>query len=233
MFWCSFYQLQYRYGNRIFWRVGQYVRTASLNEGIIRKYIREQEREDIMLDKRTSREYTDPFSPTQENSLRSSLRVKVMEAWPVEKDRAPIWEVQAGAFKARVSNNPLQGWTLHPFCGGRIKFLRNIFLEVHARPRIVYLSCIWKGPARMYRWGTGLWLRCVCPTFLQEKAFCIWPFLYIVMIRFSGVLVILYRRHWKKAEKIPFRNIFSDEDCFGARFSYRTSREMCPQGSLS
>ena len=61
----KFSQLKYRYGNRRFWSVGYYVSTVGLNEATIRKYIREQDREDIMLDKRTCKEYTDPFSPKQ------------------------------------------------------------------------------------------------------------------------------------------------------------------------
>lgn len=65
MIFDKFSQLKYRYGNRRFWSVGYYVSTVGLNEATIRKYIRDQDREDIMLDKRTSREYTDPFSPKQ------------------------------------------------------------------------------------------------------------------------------------------------------------------------
>ena len=65
MIFDKFSQLKYRYGNRRFWSVGYYVSTVGLNEATIRKYIRDQDREDIMLDKRTCREYTDPFSPKQ------------------------------------------------------------------------------------------------------------------------------------------------------------------------
>ena len=65
MIFDKFFPLKYRYGNWRFLSVGYYVGTVVLNEATIRKYIREQGREDIMLDKRTSREYTDPFSPKQ------------------------------------------------------------------------------------------------------------------------------------------------------------------------
>ena len=65
MIFDKFSQLKYRYGNRRFWSVGYYVSTVGLNEATIRKYIREQEQEDIMLDKRTVKEYTNPFSPKQ------------------------------------------------------------------------------------------------------------------------------------------------------------------------
>ena len=74
MIFDEFSQLKYKYGNRRFWSVGYYVGTTGLNEASIRKYIREQEREDIMLDKRTAREYTDPRSVhSRESSLRSRL----------------------------------------------------------------------------------------------------------------------------------------------------------------
>ena len=69
MIFDKFSQLKYRYGNRKFWSVGYYASTVDLNEAAIRKYIREQDREDIMLDKRTCKEYTDPFSPKQEKLL--------------------------------------------------------------------------------------------------------------------------------------------------------------------
>lgn len=58
-------QLKYTFGNRRFWSVGYYVSTVGLNEATIRRYIREQDNADIMLDKMTSRECTDPFRPKQ------------------------------------------------------------------------------------------------------------------------------------------------------------------------
>ena len=39
--------------------------SIGLNEATIRKYIREQDNADIMLDRMTSKEYTDPFRPKQ------------------------------------------------------------------------------------------------------------------------------------------------------------------------
>ncbi len=65
MIFDKFSQRKYRYGNRRFWSVGYYVSTVGLNEATIRKYIRAQEQGDIMLDKRTVKEYTNPFSPKQ------------------------------------------------------------------------------------------------------------------------------------------------------------------------
>ena len=53
--------LKYKFGNRHFWAEGYYVSTVGLNEETIRKYVREQEKRDIALDKLSIREYEDPF----------------------------------------------------------------------------------------------------------------------------------------------------------------------------
>ena len=53
--------LKYKYGNRHFWAEGYYVSTVGLNEATIRKYIEDQEKHDIALDKLSVREYEDPF----------------------------------------------------------------------------------------------------------------------------------------------------------------------------
>ena len=53
--------LRYKFENSNFWARGYYVSTVGLNEATIRKYIREQEKEDILEDKLTKREYTNPF----------------------------------------------------------------------------------------------------------------------------------------------------------------------------
>ena len=39
--------LKYQFGNRHFWSIGYYVSTVGLNEATIRKYIQDQEKEDI------------------------------------------------------------------------------------------------------------------------------------------------------------------------------------------
>ena len=39
----------------------QYVSTVGLNEATIKKYIREQEKQDMLEDKLTTKEYDDPF----------------------------------------------------------------------------------------------------------------------------------------------------------------------------
>ena len=53
--------LKYKYGNRHFWAEGYYVSTVGLNEATIRKYIQDQEKHDIALDKLSVKEYEDPF----------------------------------------------------------------------------------------------------------------------------------------------------------------------------
>jgi len=53
--------LKYRYGNRHFWCKGYYVSTVGRNKKVIESYIREQEKEDMMIDQLTIKEYIDPF----------------------------------------------------------------------------------------------------------------------------------------------------------------------------
>lgn len=53
--------LKYKYGNRHFWAKGYYVSTVGLNKETIKKYIREQEESDKMIDKESVKEYEDPF----------------------------------------------------------------------------------------------------------------------------------------------------------------------------
>ena len=53
--------LKYKFGNRHFWAEGYYVSTVGLNEATIKKYIEEQDKHDIALDKLSVREYEDPF----------------------------------------------------------------------------------------------------------------------------------------------------------------------------
>ena len=54
--------LKYKLGNRRFWATRYYVRTVGLNEATIKKYIREQEKQDMLEDKLTPREDDDPFN---------------------------------------------------------------------------------------------------------------------------------------------------------------------------
>ena len=54
--------LKYKFGNRHFWAEGYYVSTVGLNEATIKKYIQEQEKADIALDKLSVKEYVNPFN---------------------------------------------------------------------------------------------------------------------------------------------------------------------------
>lgn len=53
--------LKYKFGNRHFWEEGYYASTVGLNEATVKKYIAEQEKHDIALDKLSVKEYEDPF----------------------------------------------------------------------------------------------------------------------------------------------------------------------------
>ena len=54
--------LKYKYGNRHFWAEGYYVSTVGLNEATIKKYIEDQAKHDIDLDKLSVKEYEDRFT---------------------------------------------------------------------------------------------------------------------------------------------------------------------------
>ena len=56
-----FANLKYKFGNRHFWAKGYYVSTVGLNEATIKKYIREQENADQIIDKVSVKELEDPF----------------------------------------------------------------------------------------------------------------------------------------------------------------------------
>ena len=53
--------LKYKFGNRHFLAEGYYVRTVALDTATVQKYIREQEKEDQIMDKLKTKEYIDPF----------------------------------------------------------------------------------------------------------------------------------------------------------------------------
>ena len=53
--------MKYKFGNRKFWAEGYYVSTVGLNEATVAKYIREQEKADIAIDRLSVKEYEDPF----------------------------------------------------------------------------------------------------------------------------------------------------------------------------
>ena len=54
--------LKYKYGNRNFWAEGYFVTTVGLNKKVVENYIRNQELEDQAQDKRSMKEYKDPFT---------------------------------------------------------------------------------------------------------------------------------------------------------------------------
>lgn len=70
--------LKYKYGNRHFWAEGYYVSTVGLNEATVRKYIQEQEKYDIAMDKLSVKEYEDPFKgePVLQTPFKGGRRVK-------------------------------------------------------------------------------------------------------------------------------------------------------------
>ena len=53
--------LKYKHGNRSFWRRGYYVDIARKNSKKIAKYTREQDKQDQIMDKITTKEWADPF----------------------------------------------------------------------------------------------------------------------------------------------------------------------------
>ncbi len=52
-----FSNLKYKYGNRHFWCRGYYVSTVGGNKAAIAKYIQEQEKEDVIYDRLSLKEY--------------------------------------------------------------------------------------------------------------------------------------------------------------------------------
>ena len=52
--------LKYNYGNRHFWSEGYYVSTVGLNKTTVENYIRNQESEDQIADKKSIKEYKGP-----------------------------------------------------------------------------------------------------------------------------------------------------------------------------
>ena len=56
-----FSNLKYKYGSRHFWCRGFYVDRVGRNKKAIQEYIRNQEREDMIADQISIKEYIDPF----------------------------------------------------------------------------------------------------------------------------------------------------------------------------
>ncbi|WP_128609583.1 IS200/IS605 family transposase, partial [Clostridium haemolyticum] len=57
----KFANLKYRYGNRHFWCRGYYVDTVGRNKKAITEYIKNQQKEDMISDQISLKEYMDPF----------------------------------------------------------------------------------------------------------------------------------------------------------------------------
>ena len=53
--------LKYKYGNRNFWAKGFFVTTVGLDTKKVQEYIRNQEKEDMMQDNLSTKEYKEPF----------------------------------------------------------------------------------------------------------------------------------------------------------------------------
>lgn len=59
--------LKYKYGNRNFWAKGYFVSTVGLNDEVVKEYIRNQEKQDMMEDNLSKKEYADPFGGKPKN----------------------------------------------------------------------------------------------------------------------------------------------------------------------
>ena len=66
--------LKYKYGNRHFWSRGYYVSTVGGNKQAVKKYIQNQETEDMITDQISMVEYYDPFKQWLENNKKKSNR---------------------------------------------------------------------------------------------------------------------------------------------------------------
>ena len=73
--------------------------TDGLNEATIRKYIREQEKQDMLEDKLTTKEYDDPFKGSRQ-SVHYGLNI-----------------VKASVFSALAFLCPFRASSSHPFHG--------------------------------------------------------------------------------------------------------------------
>lgn len=72
--------LKYKFGNRHFWAEGYYVSTVGLNEATIKKYIQEQEKHDIAMDKLSVKEYEDPFKGSRFKGSDESKAIRLEQS---------------------------------------------------------------------------------------------------------------------------------------------------------
>lgn len=55
------FEIKYKFGNKVFWTKEYYVSTVGLDTKKVQEYIRDQEKEDLMTDSMSTKEYVDPF----------------------------------------------------------------------------------------------------------------------------------------------------------------------------
>jgi len=72
--------LKCKFGDRHFWPKGYYVSTVGLNEATIRKYIEEQEKHDIAMDKLNVKEYKRSFRGGKSRGLNASEKLASLGA---------------------------------------------------------------------------------------------------------------------------------------------------------
>lgn len=60
-----FVNLKYKFDNKVFWTKGYYVSTVGLDTKKVQEYIRGQEKEGLMTDSMSTKEYVDPFKEWQ------------------------------------------------------------------------------------------------------------------------------------------------------------------------
>ncbi len=61
-------ELKYKYGSRHFWCRGYYVSTVGKNEKAVQEYVKNQEKEDMLYEQISIKEYMDPFNPDKNNN---------------------------------------------------------------------------------------------------------------------------------------------------------------------
>ena len=103
--------LKYKFGNRHFWSEGYYVSTVGLNEATIKKYIQEQEKHDIAMDKLSVKEYEDPFRDGKQ--YKYPLKGGDESKAELEQSESQRLQTLAGnpwAYSP-CANHPLDGWS--------------------------------------------------------------------------------------------------------------------------
>ena len=104
--------LKYKFGNRHFWSEGYYVSTVGLNEATIKKYIAEQEKHDIAMDKLSVKEYEDPFKGSKQYGylFKRQQRVKYNSSLN-EGQVSSLGEVGDPTAYSRRASHPFEGWS--------------------------------------------------------------------------------------------------------------------------